>query len=194
MEDFDLKRFVNITPLYSKGIKLRRIMRTDIDDVYEYASDPATSEYLLWQPHTSRDFTKKYLEYIDKKYKKAEFFDWGIEYENKMIGTCGFTCFSVSNNSAEIGYVLNKRYWGRGIAAACAKIVMEYGFTELKLERIEARYMIENDASRRVMEKCMMKPEGVLRHFIYAKKKYRDIGVYSILADEYFDFKVKGLL
>ena len=48
MEFSDLKRFINITPLYSKGIKLRRIIKTDLEDVYEYASDPVTSEFLLW--------------------------------------------------------------------------------------------------------------------------------------------------
>jgi len=194
MELSDLKRFINIPSFYSKGIKLRRIMKSDLEDVYEYASDQITSEFLLWSPHPSRDFTKKYLDHIDKKYRKAEFYDWGIEYEGKMIGTCGFTCFCIDNNSAQIGYVLNKNYWGLGIAAEAVKMVMAYGFGDLSLNRIEARYMIENDASRKVMERCFMKPEGVLRSFVYCKHKYRDIGVYSILSDEYNEYKVNGLL
>ena len=194
MESSDLKRFINIPTLYWRGIKLRRILKTDIDDVYEYASDPVTSEYLLWSPHPTKAFTKKYLDHLDKKYRRAEFYDWGIEFEGKMIGTCGFTCFSIENNSAEIGYVLNKRYWGRGIAKEAARMVMDFGFAELSLNRIEARYMVENDASRIVMEKCFMKPDGVLRSSIYCKKRYRDVGVYSILADEYFEYKTKGLI
>ena len=194
MKQSDLKRFIYIPTLLSGSIKLRRILKTDIEDVYEYASDPLTSEFLLWSPHQTKGFTKKYLEHIDKKYKRGEFYDWGVEYEGKMIGTCGFTSFSIENNSAEIGYVLNKEYWGRGIAASCARMVMEYGFSELDLNRIEAKYMVENDSSRRVMEKCLMKPEGVLRSSVYCKNSYKDIGVYSILRDEYFRFRADGLI
>ena len=194
MEHSDLRRFIYIPTIISGRIKLRRILKTDLDDVYEYASDPATSEYLLWSPHPTKSFTKKYLDHIDKKYKHGEFYDWGIEIEGKMIGTCGFTSFSIENNSAEIGYVLNKRYWGCGIAAEATRMVMKYGFTELKLNRIEAKYMVENDSSRRVMEKCLMKPEGVLRASIYSKKQYRDIGIYSILHEEYFKCRAEGLI
>ena len=109
-----------------------------------------------------------------------------------MIGTCGFTSFSIENNSAEIGYVLNKNFWGKGIAPKVARMVMEYGFVELGLNRIEAKYMVENDSSRRVMEKCLMTSEGVLRSAIYSKNRYRDIGVYSILREEYFKFRSNG--
>ena len=194
MENSDLKRFIYIPTLNFGKIKLRRIIKSDLLDVYEYASDPETSEFLLWSPHPDTSYTKRYLDHIDKKYRRGEFYDWGIEYEGKMIGTCGFTSFSIENNSAEIGYVLNKRYWGKGIAPRAAKMVMEYGFSELDLNRIEARYMVENDASRRVMEKCLMKPEGILRAAIYSKKRYRDIGVYSILKDEYLEYRRKSLI
>lgn len=192
MEINDLKRFIYIPTLTLGKIKLRRILKTDIDDVFEYASDPATSEFLLWSPHPDKAYTKKYLEHLDKRYRRGEFYDWGIEYEGKLIGTCGFTSFSIENNSAEIGYVLNKRYWGLGIAREVARMVIEYGFSELMLNRIEAKYMIENEASRRVMEKCLMTSEGILRSAIYSKNSYRDIGVYSILRDEYFKFRCEG--
>ena len=192
MESNDLKRFIYIPTLNSGKIKLRRILKTDIDDVYEYASDPATSEFLLWSPHPDRSYTKRYLDHLDKKYRRGEFYDWGIEFEGKMIGTCGFTSFSIENNSAEIGYVLNKNFWGKGIASKVARMVMEYGFIELGLNRIEAKYMVEYDSSRRVMEKCLMTSEGVLRSAIYSKNRYRDIGVYSILREEYFKFRSNG--
>ena len=192
MEINDLKRFIYIPTLTLGKIKLRRILKTDIDDVYEYASDPATSEYLLWSPHPNKSYTKKYLDHLDKKYRRGEFYDWGIEYDGKMIGTCGFTSFSIENNSAEIGYVLNKAFWGKGIAARVARMVMEYGFLELGLNRIEAKYMVENDSSSRVMEKCLMTSEGVLRSAVYSKNKYRDIGVYSILREEYFKLRSSG--
>ena len=80
-----------------------------------------------------------------------------------MIGTCGFTRFDYSNNSAEIGYVINPEFRGRGIAGEAARRVIRFGFDELGLNRIEAKYMDGNVASRKVMEKIGMKYEGTMR-------------------------------
>ena len=167
-------------------IILRKMSIKDLDDVYEYARDSRVSEHLLWSPHPSKDFTKRYLQYIEKKYRKCEFFDWAVELHGKMIGTCGFTSLSVDNQSGEVGFVLNSKYWGKGIAREAASLVIKYGFETLGLNRIESRYMLENTQSRRVMEKCGMRYEGTLRKSILSKGKYRDIGVFSILKEEYF--------
>ncbi len=186
MEKSDLKRFVNPEPLIGERVTLRKMTQKDLSDVYEYASDAKVPKYLLWEPHPSREFTKKYLAYVDKKYKKGEFYDYAIEFKGKMIGTCGFTSFSTENQCGEIGFVLNSNYWGMGLAKEAAMLVIKYGFEILGLNRIEARYMTENAQSRRVMEKCNMRFEGTLRASMIVKGKYRDIGVCSILKEEYF--------
>ena len=191
MRNIDIALFVNPEIMYGDRIMLRKMSKNDLDDVYEYASDPKVSEFLLWSPHPSKDFTGKYLRYIEKKYKKGEFYDWAIEYGGKMIGTCGFTALSVDNQCGEIGFVLNSSYWGLGIAREAASLVIKYGFEVLNLERIEARYMADNLQSRRVMEKCGMSYEGTYRKSICVKGKYRDISVFSILKAEYYELKNK---
>ena len=67
-----------------------------------------------------------------------------------MIGTCGFSSFDFANNSAEVGYVINPAYQKRGYAPEALLEVMMFGFMELNLHRIEARYMDGNDASRKI--------------------------------------------
>ena len=124
MERSDLKRFIDPKILIGERVILRKITQKDLSDVYEYASNPRVPEFLLWNPHPSLGFTKKYLSIVDKKYKRGEFYDYAVEYQGKMIGTCGFTSFSLENNSAEIGFVLNPGYWGRGIATEAAKLVI----------------------------------------------------------------------
>ena len=102
-----------------------------------------------------------------------------------MIGTCGFTRFNLACDSAEIGYVINPDYRGKRIAAEAAEKVVRFGFENLGLNRIEARYMIGNDASRRVMEKLNMKFEGVAREAICVNGIYRDVGTCSVLKKEF---------
>ena len=102
-----------------------------------------------------------------------------------MIGTCGFTSFSYDHNSGELGYVLNRNYWGQGLAVEAVRAVMEVGFLTLNLHRIEARFMQGNERSRRVMEKSGMIFEGYQREAMYILDKYRTIGTCAILFSDY---------
>ncbi len=181
----DLNRFKNISPLITERLILRKIKRADLFDVFKYASDGRVTRNLLWSPHLRIEDTKRYLSYIERKYRRGEFYDFGIEYQGHLVGTCGFTSFSVENNSAEIGYVLAADYWGMGIAPEALKRVIKYGFEELELNRIEGRFMTENSRSLAVMKKCGMSFEGVNKSKLYVKGEYRDIGVCAITRAEF---------
>lgn len=67
-----------------------------------------------------------------------------------------------SQDNAEIGYTLNKKYWGKGIIPEACQALLELGFEELNLVRIYAYHDVENPNSGRVMEKIGMKKEGVI--------------------------------
>ncbi len=183
-----VSRFFRDPPdLSTKRLFLRRLLKTDYRDMYEYASDNEVTRYLTWDVHPDPHYTMRYLSYIIPKYRTGEFHDWAVilKESGKMIGTCGFTSFSYTHNSAEIGYVLNRDYWGRGLICEAIRAVMRVGFMELNLHRIEAKYMINNAKSRRVMEKCGMSFEGIQREAMYIKGNYETIGVCAILASEY---------
>lgn len=184
----DVKRlFRNIPILHTGRLVLRRMYRTDASDMFEYSRLPEVTRYLTWTPHPDRHYTARYLNYLSGQYDEGEFYDWGVvmRREMKMIGTCGFTRFSWDNNSAECGYVLNPAYWGRGIAAEALFEVMRFGFQTLGLHRIECRYMIGNDRSRRVMEKVGMTYEGTHRDSLLLGNEYKTVGVCAILEDDF---------
>ncbi len=183
--------FKHLPSLSTRRLILRRIEERDTDDMYEYSCDRAVSKYLLWSAHESKEQTRKFIRSVIKYYAKQLFYDWAIveKKSGKMIGTCGFARIDEANNSAELGYVLSRSHWGNGYAPEAAQAVLQVGFCELGLNRIEARYMVENTASARVMEKLGMHPEGVRRQELYIKGQYRDIGYYSILRDEYLSHR-----
>ena len=181
--------FSNIPTLQTERLTLRRLMVSDAFDMYEYSKDREVTRYLTWDAHPDVGYTREYLQYLGTHYNVGDFFDWGVilTEEDKMIGTCGFTRFNYESNSGEIGYVINPAYRGRQIAAEAVRAVMQFGFEELRLNRIEARFMQGNDASLRVMEKTGMTFEGYLRSSMFIKGDYKTVGVCSILRDEYFD-------
>ncbi len=179
--------FSKIPTLTTAHLTLRKMKPSDARDMYEYARLESVTEYLLWYPHKCVEQTMDYLQYVQASYRAGDFYDWAVvdSETKKMIGTCGFTRLDFTHNLAEIGYVLNPGYWGRGIATEAVRRVMDFAFMELNVHRVEAKYIIGNDASRRVMEKCGMTFEGVQRASMYIKGQYRDIGICSILSDEY---------
>ena len=181
------KLFSKAPVLETDRLIFRSIRASDVYDIYEYSSNPKTSQYLLWEPHESIEFTKRFIDIILAKYKSGEFHDWAIvcKENKKMIGTCGFTRMDELNRVAEIGYVLNPDYWGNGFATEAAKRVMEFAFEELKVNRVEARFMFGNEASLKVMHKIGMKFEGYQRESLFVKGRYRTIGIASILKREY---------
>lgn len=181
------KLFSNIPELRCERLLLRRMLVRDADDMFEYAKRADVTRYLTWSPHPSRNYTREYLEYIATRYAAGEFYDWAVIEiaSGRMIGTCGFTRFDYNSNSAEVGYVLNPSYWGHGYAPEALIKVIGFGFENLQLNRIEARHMEGNVASRRVMEKVGMIYEGTLRRSLYIRGEYRNICVCSLLRGEY---------
>lgn len=193
MEQEDIIRlFRQIPTLECDRIVLRRMQKSDADDMFEYASNPAVTKYLLWDVHPNRRFTYNYLNYLQSRYKAGEFYDWAIatKEENKMIGTCGFTRFNFQAYSAEIGYVLNPAYWGKGVAVEAARRVIRFGFDVLELHRIEAKFMEGNNQSLRVMEKSGMTYEGMMRDGMYVKNGFVSVGTCSILRNEYNESRI----
>ncbi|MBQ7335289.1 MAG: GNAT family N-acetyltransferase [Clostridia bacterium] len=179
--------FSHLPELATERLTLRKMMVLDTQDMYEYAARPEVTKYLTWQPHPDRDFTREYLEYLGNRYAAGMFYDWAIVYdeENKMIGTCGFTSFQCAHDSAEIGYVLNPEYWGKGLAAEAVRCVIKFGFERLGLHRIEARFIEGNDRSRHLMEKVGMTFEGIHREGMLVKGNYVNVGVCAILASDW---------
>jgi RimJ/RimL family protein N-acetyltransferase len=89
------------------------------------------------------------------------------------------------NKSAELGYVLGSKYWGKGITTCAVKQVVKVVFSEFShLERLEALVDVENVGSQRVLEKAGFQKEGVLRKYLIRKGKSRDTIMFSLLSTD----------
>ncbi len=185
----------NFRYIESERLLIRRLERRDYRDMYEYARLSEVTRYLLWNPHPSPDYTRNYIMSIQKCYKSGEYFDYAVilKCEQKMIGTCGFTKIDADNNSAEVGYVLNPAYHKKGYATEALIALMRFGINDMGINRIEAKYMVGNDESRKVMERCGMRFEGIHRQQMLIKGSYADIGVCALTHNDFvFKFGPDG--
>lgn len=182
-EDAVKDLFDKMSMIHTPRLALRRLQPQDARDMYEYASLPEITRFLLWEPHPDLAYTKRYLAYVQGRYRMGDFYDLAVILRDtgKMIGTCGFVRFDDASHSAEVGYVLNPAYHRRGYGTEALSAILHFGFSQLRLHRIEARFMKENVASRRLAEKCGMQFEGIHRDMLMIKGQYRDIGFMSAI-------------
>jgi len=169
--------------LETNRLILRKITLRDARDIFDYAKDPSVSRYTLWYPHKSLSDTRQYIGFVKKNYRLRMPENWGIVYkaDNRLIGTIGLFNLDPANKKAEIHYALSNKYSGRGIMSEAVSKVIQFGFNKLHLNRIEARCMLMNMASERVMQKCGMQYEGIMRKGLFSKGKFVDLKMYAIL-------------
>jgi len=86
---------------------------------------------------------------------------------------------------AELGYWLGAEAWGTGYATEAAEALVDFGFGDMRLSRIDAQVIIGNDASCRVLEKLGMTSEGIRRAHVRKGKRMHDVAVYGLLRHEW---------
>lgn len=187
MNESQLAVFTKPPTLVTERLIMRKMLVSDAQDMFDYASRINTTRYLLWSPHETVKFSKRYLAFLQGQYRNENFYDFALvdKSSGKMIGTCGFTRFDLENNAAEVGYVLNPDFWGHGLAPEALRRLMRFGFSELALHRLTAKIMDGNHASMRVAEKCGMRHEAVHRNAMLIKGCYHTIHEYAILYEEF---------
>lgn len=142
-----------------------------IDDWYNLQSDPVVIKYLGdGKPRTKLEIEKNLCKTI-KHYHQYNFSFFDIYENNVFIGLAGLFHleFDEKNEDIEIGYVLHKKFWGKGYATELTKKIIHYGLYQLRLKYLIACCHFDNTASSKVMLKCGMK----------YLKKYKYKGVYS---------------
>ena len=182
MKKKELSIFKNPPALVTERLILKKITEASLDDVYEYRSDERVSKYLLWSPDENREATQIYLDYVEKLYAKCKFYDFGIflRESGKMIGTVGFTTINLHKNTASVGYVLNPKFWGQGLAKEALDKIIEFGFEILGFDTLFAKFIEENERSKKVLEKCGFSFYEKEDKLLLVKDRMEKIIVYSL--------------
>lgn len=175
------ERINEINILRTERLILRWFEERDIEDMFEYARDPETVEYLTWPAHPNIEFTRgKFSEWFKAK---PGMFAIELASEGKCVG-CIDLRIDQNNDKASFGYVLNRAYWNRGIMTEALCEIIRLTFAELGLNRIEATHYAGNDKSGRVMEKAGMRFEGTGKQELIIKGKYVDVVHYGLTRED----------
>lgn len=173
--------------LETERLILRKVTQEDLEDIFSYGSIEEVTKYVTWNTHRTLADSQVFIDFALNQYEQKKIAPWGIEYKetSKMIGSIDFVSWQQHHKIAEIGYVLSPNYWGKGIITEAAKKIIQYGFEEMDLVRIQARCFVQNIGSARVMEKAGMSLEGIMKKALFIKENHWDLKMYAILKEEF---------
>lgn len=146
----------------TERLLLRRPRVSDAEAIYEYASDPEVTRYMVWRTATELQETVAVLATRAPAWEAGEEYCWVITIppQDRAIGT--ISC-RVRGTTADFGYVLNRQYWGQGYMTEAAQAIVDWALGLPDIQRVWATCDIDNLASVRVLEKVGLVCEAIQR-------------------------------
>ena len=181
--------------LETNRLVLRPLLVKDAISLRELANSPKIADTCVWLPHPcSKGLAQSWIRGAAERYAAGTGAEFGIQLKNggELFGVVGFDDRSVNNASAELGFLLEPRWWGKGYATEAANLVVWYGFKYLKLNRIYAHYRVSNPASGCVLAKLGMKQEGLMRQCVRKDKRFEDMVLMALLREEWAKSEVQS--
>lgn len=111
-----------------------------------------------------------------------QFFVW---HKGRIAGSIGTVVIDRENDAAEIGYMVFREFEGTGLAYRSVQALIGHLIEVEGMHRIVAKIMPENERSVRLVQRLCFTYEGIQRETYKLRRSYRDLGVHSILADEW---------
>ncbi|MCC5892716.1 GNAT family protein [Exiguobacterium sp.] len=174
----------------SEDLSLRMFTVNDAEALFELtmASKPYLREWLGWLDYVETvEDSKRNIEGRIKGlietggYPKS----FALIYQGELAGTVGYNEIDRGIKCGTIGYWLGRDFQGKGIMSQALETLIDYGFRDLGLNKIEIRVATGNMKSRALPERLGFKEEGVLRDAEWLYDRYVDHVVYGLLRDEW---------
>ncbi len=177
----------SIPTLVTTRLMLRPFTLEDAPMVQRLAGAWEVAKTVSTIPHPYNDgMAEEWISTHQETFAKGEAVIFAIVLRQtaQLIGAISLR-LKKSNFKAELGYWIGTPYWNRGYCTEAAQAVIQYGFNEHNLNRIQAQHFTINPASGRVMQKIGMQYEGTLRQSLFCRDQFHDVAVYGILRSEF---------
>jgi RimJ/RimL family protein N-acetyltransferase len=137
----------------------------DAEAMHAFKSDPAATRLFGQDPQTDIERTRSWVRTGLDMQRDGTSMTWAITLRDsgKVIGECCLWNIDKDSNHAELGYELLRSYWRQGLMNEALTAILDHGFNEMKLNRIEANPLSINLASQKVLVRLGFVQEGVLR-------------------------------
>lgn len=179
--------FDEFPEIETENLILREILPDDAEAIFRIFSDDEVTRYYDLSTYTTIEQAYELIDFFDESFELERAIRWGItrKSDGLLVGTCGYVWLRTYRG--EIGYELARPYWRQGIMTEAVDAIVDFGFRELGLNRIEALTMVDNVASVALLRKVGFVQEGILRQHDYFKGKFHDMRLFALLRDDYYE-------
>jgi len=169
--------------LQTERLIIRPWQRSDANEMFEYASDHEVTRLAMWRKHTSVEESIRDIAEAICRYEKHSWMYLGIEHraDRKFIGSVGFVEWNRTDQRAELAFALNRNYWNRGIMTEACRAVLQFGWDEMQLHRVEAKCIATNLASIAILTRLGFVPEGLRKEAAWLDHSYTDVVEWGLL-------------
>jgi ribosomal-protein-alanine N-acetyltransferase len=178
--------FAQFPVLESDTIVLRKVTEDDLKDLFEIYSNDDVFIFCGIIPKKNVEVIRKMVSHFERDYRKQKRIKWGICRKTdvtKLLEIVEAFNFKRKANTVTVGYFLNERFWNKGITTEAVRILVNYLLNEVGVERIRAEVMLQNNYSKRVLEKNGFTKEGTTREK-WSGKGIVNLEVFSVLKKE----------
>lgn len=176
-----MQAFENL-PIRTARLELRPLRETDVAALFEIHSDPNAMRY--WDaPVWKNDERGRAMVARDLALTTRDYLRLGIELaaSGKLLGTCFLWGINTQCRRAEIGYILGSQSWGQGYMREALSALLDYAFTELNLNRVEADTDPRNERSTGLLHRLRFSREGLFRERCIVDGEVSDSAMYGLL-------------
>jgi ribosomal-protein-alanine N-acetyltransferase len=173
--------------LITPRLRLRPFVPTDAAAVQELAGEFRIADTTLMIPHPYPDgAAESWIETHEPAWRDGIGASHAITLpdDGRLVGAVGLTLIP-AHAVAELGYWIAVDSWGKGYATEGASALCTFAFDALRVHRIQARHLVRNPASGRVMQKLGMQYEGTLRGVVRKWDVFEDLALYAVLAPDW---------
>lgn len=174
--------FTHFPTLKTQRLFLRKITPDDVNSLLKLFGNPEVVQFIETQPIKTLEQADEWLKWLGGAFAAKDGLRWGITlHDGTFIGSAGLNRLNREAHYAEISCDINQHFWGQGYGQEAMREVMQFGWEQMSLNRIEATVVKGNTRSVHVMEKLGFKKEGLLRQRLLKGGTYFDIYIFSVL-------------
>ena len=174
--------------IVAEEVTLRKIVASDLDNLFEIYSNENLFKYSPVKLKKNKETVANMIGHFERDFNKRKNINLGICLNSApdiIVGVAEMFDYSKDINMITIGYRLNDRFWAKGIATKAVKAMIDYLFTDIGINRIQAFVMLENMKSQNVLHRNGFIKEGIIRQgYIWVGQGVVDLAVYSLLKSD----------
>ena len=176
-----------IPSIHGEQVYLRPAERDDIDLFVQWFSDAETTRYLSLRAPFSKPMEERWFDRtLETQGKSTYHFVICLLADGRPIGTAGFHHVNQEDGHASFGISIGEKgEWSKGYGTDALRAICDFGFGQLRLERIELDVYEPNKRAQRSYEKAGFVTEGTLRHAHFSDGRFHDVLRMSLLRGEW---------